>query len=120
MNDHRMQPACALEDIPDGGGRDATLHCDGDELPVMLLREGDQVHAYVNICPHQGRMLNFAPNRFMVKDGAVICSHHGASFRVTDGACLGGPCRGAPLRRLRTRVRDGRVLVGPMRENSNA
>lgn len=120
MNEPWMQPACALEDIPDGGGRDATLQCGGEELPVMLLRESERVYAYVNICPHQGRMLNFAPDRFMVKDGAVVCSHHGASFRVTDGACLGGPCRGAPLRRLRARVSDGLVLVGPTRENSDA
>jgi nitrite reductase/ring-hydroxylating ferredoxin subunit len=115
-----MQPVCALEDIPDGGGRDATVQYGGEEMPLMLLREGKRVYAYVNICPHQGRMLNFAPNRFMVKDGAVMCSHHGATFRVTDGACLGGPCRGAPLRPFRTLVQDGRVLVGPIKENSDA
>lgn len=120
MKEPRMQSACELEDISDGGGRDATLQCDGEELPVMLLRQGTRVHAYMNVCPHQGRMLNFAPNRFMVKDGAVMCSHHGATFRVTDGTCLGGPCRGAALRRLRTLVQDGRVLVGLIPESSDA
>lgn len=114
----RMQRTCALADIPDGGGRDATYRREGRELPVVLLREADAVYAYVNVCPHQGRMLNFAPNRFMVRDGRLTCSHHGASFRVSDGACLGGPCRGAPLRRVKAVVHDGAVFIGE--ENRDA
>lgn len=120
MSNSGWQTVCGLADIPDQGARDAEVQSGGRVLPIVLLRQADQVYAYLNVCPHQGRMLNFAPNRFMVKDGAVMCSHHGATFRVTDGACLGGPCRGAPLRRYRTLVQDGRVLVGPTKENSDA
>lgn len=112
MTESRLQRACALDDIPDGGGREAVLDRRDDQVPVMLLREGAEVYAYINICPHQARMLNFAPNRFMVRDGTVMCSHHGATFRVTDGACLGGPCRGAPLRPVNAVVQDGMVLIG--------
>lgn len=120
MSESDWQVVCRLEEIPEQGGREAEVRHHGDVLPVMLLRQAGRVYAYVNVCPHQGRMLNFAPNRFMVKDGAVMCSHHGATFRVTDGACLGGPCRGAPLRRLETLVRDETILVGPIQENSDA
>lgn len=112
MPETTLQRACALDDIPDGGGRETALQGRDGQLPVMLLREGARVYGYINVCPHQGRMLNFAPNRFMVRDGSVMCSHHGATFRVTNGACLGGPCRGAPLRPVTTVVQDGEVLIG--------
>lgn len=110
-----MKRVCALDEMTDGGGLDAEI---GNGLPIAVFREGDSVHAYVNVCPHQARMLNFAPDRFMVRNGVVTCSHHGATFRVSDGACLGGPCRGAPLRRLRAVVHDGEVFIGE--ENDNA
>lgn len=121
MSDSELHRACRLEEIPDGGAREASLRdASGDELPVVVLREGEQVFAYLNICPHQGRELNFAPDRFMVRDGALMCAHHGATYRVSDGACLGGPCRGAPLRALRTFVQDGRVLLAYGEDDTNA
>ncbi len=120
MSDFDWQTACRLSEIPDQGAVDAEVRHQGDRLPVMLLRQGDQVHAYLNVCPHQGRMLNFAPDRFMVQDGIVMCSHHGATFRVTDGTCIDGPCRGAALRRLDTLVQDGQVLINPIQETRDA
>ena len=117
MNESGLQRVCALEDIPEGGGRETVLENDEGQVPVMLLKQGGEVYGYVNVCPHQGRMLNFAPNRFMVRGGEVMCSHHGATFRVTDGACTGGPCRGAPLRPVAAVVQDGDVLIG---EKDNA
>lgn len=112
MTSKDLQLVCRLDDIPDGGGREAVLRRSDGELPVMLLREGARVYAYINICPHQGRMLNYGPDKFMVRDGTVMCCHHGATFRVSDGACVGGPCRGAALRRVRAIVQDGAVHIG--------
>lgn len=120
MSDSGWQTVCGLADIPDQGARDAEVRSGGDVLPVVLLRQAGRVYAYLNVCPHQGRMLNFAPDRFMVQDGIVMCSHHGATFRVTDGTCIGGPCRGAALRRLNTLVQDGRVMINPIRETRDA
>lgn len=116
MTDSGLQRACALGDIPEDGGRETVLEGRNGQVPVVLLREGGEVYGYVNVCPHQGRMLNFAPDRFMVREGAVMCSHHGATFRVSDGACLGGPCRGAPLRPVKALVQDGDVLIGEMND----
>lgn len=120
MSDPDWQVVCRLAEIPDQGAREAEIRRDGEALPVMLLRQDDRIYAYLNICPHQGRMLNFAPDRFMVREGTVMCSHHGATFRVSDGACLGGPCRGAPLRPLEAMVQDGRVLIDSTTEKDDA
>ncbi|MCB1602569.1 MAG: Rieske 2Fe-2S domain-containing protein, partial [Xanthomonadales bacterium] len=59
-----------------------------------------QVHAYLNVCPHAGRPLNWAPGRFLYAHGQLVCAAHGAAFRPEDGYCIGGPCRGESLRRV--------------------
>lgn len=87
-----------LDDVPDGGARELTAIVDGEPTSVLLLRSGTQVQAYLNICPHAGRPLNWAPGRFLIEAGLLICAAHGASFTIPDGRCVGGPCRGSQLR----------------------
>lgn len=65
---------------------------------LILWRSGAEVLAYENRCPHAGRRLDFAPGRFLLRNGELVCPAHGAVFRISDGACLGGPCRGESLR----------------------
>lgn len=105
------QALCRLDDIPDGGAIavDAVLR-DGEES-VIVLRRKDAVHAYLNICPHAGRRLDWAPGKFLVKDNLLICAAHGASFQDVDGLCIGGPCRGEHLRAVGVRVAEGEVWL---------
>lgn len=104
---------CALEQIPDGGATavDAML-ADGQES-VILLRRGGQVSGYLNICPHAGNRLDYAPGKFLLKNDSLICAVHGAVFDQTDGLCTGGPCRGQSLRAVPLRVVDGTVCLDP-------
>jgi len=78
---------------------------------VILLRRGDEVRAWLNICPHAGRRLDWAPGKFLVKNDLLICAVHGASFATANGECIAGPCRGAHLRSVAVRVEDGAVLL---------
>jgi nitrite reductase/ring-hydroxylating ferredoxin subunit len=105
------QALCALQDVPDGGamGLDATL-ADGKEN-IILLRQGDQVRAYLNVCPHAGRQLDYAPGQFLLSKGTLICAVHGASFDQTNGFCIGGPCKGESLRSVALRVHDGDIFL---------
>ncbi|MFC5437346.1 Rieske (2Fe-2S) protein [Rhodanobacter umsongensis] len=102
---------CRLDEIPDGGATavDAVL-ADGAES-LILLRHGEQVHAYLNICPHAGRRLDYAPGKFLLKNGTLICAVHGATFNQADGLCIAGPCRGEHLRAVEVRVRHGAVRL---------
>lgn len=105
------QALCRVDDIPDGGAIavDAALR-DGEES-VIVLRRDDMVRAYLNICPHAGRRLDWAPGKFLLKDKLLICAAHGASFQDAEGLCVGGPCRGEHLRAVAVRVTDGEVWL---------
>lgn len=102
---------CRLDEIPDGGATaaDAVL-VDGPES-LILLRRGEQVHAYLNVCPHAGRRLDYAPGKFLMKNDTLICAVHGATFNQGDGLCVAGPCRGEHLRSVAVRVEDGAVKL---------
>ncbi|QOW20144.1 Rieske (2Fe-2S) protein [Lysobacter ciconiae] len=101
-----------LDRIPDGGFADAAADLHGDMEPLVLYRDGNDVRAWVNVCPHAGRQLNWAPGEFLKsKDGMLVCAAHGASFELQSGECVAGPCRGESLRSVEVEVRDGAVWV---------
>ncbi|MEO8809272.1 MAG: Rieske 2Fe-2S domain-containing protein [Rhodanobacter sp.] len=102
---------CVLGFIPDGGATavDAKL-ADGEES-VILLRRGRQVSAYLNICPHAGNRLDYAPGKFLLKNDTVICAVHGAVFKQGDGLCTAGPCRGQHLRAVPVCLIDDEVCL---------
>lgn len=101
---------CRLEDIPDGGAIAADIDSSTGGFSLILLRQGDRIFAYHNECPHAGRRLDWAPGKFLVKDGAVICAAHGATFDIASGAALAGPCRNG-LAPMTLQVRDGFVWL---------
>lgn len=68
---------------------------------LMVLKHGSDIVAYANVCPHQGRRLDYAPGMLLLKDESVICPAHGAVFAVADGLCIQGPCKGESLRSYR-------------------
>jgi nitrite reductase/ring-hydroxylating ferredoxin subunit len=104
---------CRLEDVPDGGALE--VRPPGDETPdsVLLLRLGGQVQAFHNVCPHAGRALNWAPGRFLIDAGLLVCAAHGATFSIPDGRCVGGPCRGSRLQELALEERAGELHLAP-------
>ena len=91
---------CALSDLAEGSAIECADPRKPEGATLVLLRSGDQVHAYLNVCPHAGRPLNWAPGRFLYAHGQLVCAAHGAAFRPEDGYCIGGPCRGESLRRV--------------------
>jgi nitrite reductase/ring-hydroxylating ferredoxin subunit len=90
MND--SAPLCRLDQIPDGDAIAARVDTAAGGFELIVLRQGERVFAYHNECPHAGRNLDYAPGRFL-DGGQLTCAVHGATFAVTSGACLGGPCR---------------------------
>ena len=102
----------ALNDIAEGGFAEVEAMIDGDAESLVLYRLGDEVRAWLNICPHAGRRLDWAPGQFLKsKDGHLVCAAHGASFELDRGDCVAGPCRGDALRAVQVQVRDGEVWL---------
>lgn len=98
--------------IEDGGFAEAEATIDGDAESLILHRDGDRVRAWLNICPHAGRRLDWAPGQFLKsREGHLVCAVHGATFEPGGGVCVAGPCRGETLRAVAVAVRDGDVIL---------
>lgn len=103
---------CALDDIPDteSAGMEAVIG--GATRPLLLVRQGRRVWAYINRCPHVGLPLDFKPGWFLTLDKSQInCANHGAQFRIQDGYCVAGPCAGKSLEAVPVKVSAGEVLL---------
>lgn len=101
---------CRQEDIPDGEGRGFEMDDGGDD--IFVVRRGERVFGYVNSCPHTDSPLDWVENQYMSLDKShILCATHGAEFRIEDGFCVLGPCRGKSLAPVAVTVRDGDVVI---------
>lgn len=73
---------------------------------MILIRQGDQVHAYQGNCPHAGAPLEEG----VICGGLLVCPWHKAAFAVDEGAVCEPPAL-TDLRRYRAWVKDGEVWV---------
>ncbi|WP_222916553.1 Rieske 2Fe-2S domain-containing protein [Natrinema sp. SYSU A 869] len=100
-----------LADVPTNG----TLRCEarrdrrGTEL--ILRREGSEVSAWRNSCPHKPEVRIDPGPGAIVRDDQLVCHEHGARFECDDGVCTAGPCRGDALDSIAVAVRDGAVYL---------
>lgn len=102
----------AFDALEDGGFAEIEAVLGGDAESLIVYRDGDTVRAWLNVCPHAGRRLDWAPGKFLKsKEGLLVCAAHGASFELLHGECVAGPCRGASLRRVQVELRDGAVIL---------
>lgn len=105
------QPLCSLEELESRGLLAAEAELEGGTESLLLALADGEVRAYLNVCPHAGRRLDWAPGKFLREGAQVVCAAHGASFRLADGHCTAGPCRGQALREVRVEVVDGAVRL---------
>jgi nitrite reductase/ring-hydroxylating ferredoxin subunit len=102
-----------MEQIEDGGFFETEARLDGDDESLILHRDGATVRAWLNVCPHAGRRLDWAPGKFLRdKQGHLMCAVHGATFELAAGECIAGPCKGSALKQIAVDVRDGVVVLG--------
>lgn len=88
----------AVTDVPDGGG--VVL----DDRRLVLVRDGDDVHAFTAVCTHQGCLVG------AVTAGEIRCPCHGSTFDARTGEVVRGPAI-ADLEEVDVQVRDGRVVL---------
>jgi nitrite reductase/ring-hydroxylating ferredoxin subunit len=82
----------------------------GEPAPAFAIRKGSRVQGYLNRCAHVAMELDWQEGVFFDFDGRdLLCSTHGATYDAATGRCLGGPCNGSPLVKLRLEERDGHV-----------
>ncbi|MEX0958603.1 MAG: Rieske 2Fe-2S domain-containing protein [Burkholderiales bacterium] len=110
---------CTSAEVVSGQGKEVVFGEGHEAFRVLLLRAGKGIVAYHNCCPHFSLPLNYEPGEFHIFDGdELMCAHHTAMFRIADGDCFDGPCKGASLTAIPVRVaEDGSVKVAAQLEN---
>ncbi len=102
---------CRVEDVPEGEARGFAA-APGGFTGLFAVRKDGRIRVYVNTCPHIGLPLEPLPDRFLdSKRQTIICSAHGARFRIEDGLCISGPCIGEALEAVPVRIVDEQVVV---------
>lgn len=96
-----------LADVPDGG----MLNVEVDEHNILLIRNGDEIRAFIGTCPHQGAALADG----LCREGRVRCPWHHAVYDADSGDVLQPPSLDS-LPKLDARV-DGEDVVVATRDD---
>ena len=105
----RGAPICNVSDLPEQGA----LPFEIGTFPVLVVRTGDDIRAFVNACPHQFLPLTYKGNAVLSADGArLICSNHDAQFDSETGEGISGFGHGCELDPLPIAVsKSGEISV---------
>ena len=103
---------CPLDDIPDGDAREFVFGRGTTVFSMFVVRKGDSVYGYLNICPHYSSPLNYRAGRFLNDDQTRIrCTMHFAEFRIEDGLGVAGAAVNCWLDPVPVEVVDGLVAI---------
>ncbi|MPZ80392.1 MAG: Rieske 2Fe-2S domain-containing protein [Actinophytocola sp.] len=97
-----MSRACALTDLDDG--KPFAVEVDGE--PVLLVRQGESVHALRDECSHAALSLSEGE----VTRKGIECWLHGSCFDLRTGAPSSPPAT-EPVDVFAVEIRDGDVHV---------
>jgi nitrite reductase/ring-hydroxylating ferredoxin subunit len=102
-----------LADLPDRRGREFVFGRGHAAFSMFVVRRGDLVRGYLNLCPHFSLKLNQRGEEFLNEDASLIrCTMHFAEFRIDDGFCVAGACEGSFLDPVPLHVADGQLVIG--------
>jgi len=102
------------KDLSYGESRGVRIASEAGGHEAFVVRQGEDLFAYVNRCPHTGAPLDWSPDQFLNADGSyIICAMHGALFEIRSGRCVSGPCVNQMLEPLPVKVEGGRLLLQP-------
>lgn len=103
---------CRLDEIADPGAKGFDFR-EGDLIwSGFVVRKGETVVGYEDSCPHAGSPIGDMIGRYLTRAGDyIICSAHGALFKIDGGACVAGPCAGKGLTPWPVAVVDGAVVT---------
>jgi nitrite reductase/ring-hydroxylating ferredoxin subunit len=104
-----MQQLCTLQDLEKHSGFSVNV---GGQRYLVVVHE-NQVHAFINSCPHLAIPLEWQEHDFWDEDtGLIRCSNHGALFLPDTGECVSGPCFGQTLQPVSIVVDGNNILLG--------
>ena len=103
---------CRIEDLADGEAKGFPAPGELGQRAILVVRQGERVYGYWNRCAHQGTPLDWKPNQFFnLAKTRLQCATHGAQFRIEDGHCVAGPCKGKALKPVSLCVEAGEIYL---------
>ncbi|RQP07610.1 MAG: Rieske (2Fe-2S) protein [Paracoccus sp. BP8] len=79
-------------------------------FPMLVVRVGEELLAYVNACPHQYLPLDYHGDQLLSADGTkLMCTAHGARFDIRSGEAIEGAECG--LDPVPVSIRDGMIVI---------
>jgi nitrite reductase/ring-hydroxylating ferredoxin subunit len=101
-----------MQDIPDGEGKEYVFGRGTTVFSMFVVRRGEKVYGYLNICPHYSSRLNYRDGQFMSEDKSHIrCTMHYAEFRIEDGYGVRGAAERCWLDPVPVHVDNGMVVI---------
>lgn len=117
MQDTPWLVLCAFDELSDGAARGFDPFCQGRDA-LFIVRRGDTLRAYRNVCPHQGASLPWRENAYLNHDATrIVCAAHGAQFDIDTGQCLLGPALGQHLEPVAVSITDRREVQVRLEKN---
>lgn len=102
----------SINDIEQGVWYEYSLQTEKGLLSVMMHWKNGQYHGYENLCPHQGRRMDYAAGKFLISEsGTIVCPAHGAEFNPENGMCINGPCLGDSLKNIPIKTNEEDIFA---------
>lgn len=102
----------SADEVHEGKSKAYTLTINNKTVALFVVHFRGTFYGYENQCPHTGVNLNWQPDQFIDHSGKnIICTTHGALFRIEDGLCEWGPCLGQQLRSLTIHIENGKLIL---------
>jgi len=106
-----------LDDIADGSAKEYVFGRGTTVFSMFVVRKGDDVFGYINLCPHYSSPLNYRAGHFLNEAGDRIrCTMHFAEFRIEDGYGVAGAAERCWLDPVPVVVRDGVMHIATPEE----
>lgn len=103
-----MISLCHIDDIADNQSKGFEI----EGRHIFAVKKFDKLHVYLNSCPHLGIQLEMVPDQFLDHSHSLImCSMHGALFRIEDGLCISGPCLEQSLKAIEFQIIDHHIHI---------
>jgi 3-phenylpropionate/trans-cinnamate dioxygenase ferredoxin subunit len=112
LTEEGWEDAAIDEELPVG----KPIRVSVGDVPVLLVRAGEDVFAVGNQCTHQGAALDRGVVKIAGSMRTVTCPAHGSMFNLESGKPMRPPAT-KPVPVFDVKVEDGRVFVRPRGES---
>jgi nitrite reductase/ring-hydroxylating ferredoxin subunit len=96
-----FEKVCRFSDLKEKDGKRFWV----DDIDVAVIKVGDKVYAFSNVCPHQHSPVMYSG---FVEEGCIVCPNHGWMFELEPGTVKNA---NKGLDKYEVKIENGDVFV---------